>query len=92
MNGIGEETADSILLYAARKRIFVVDAYTRRVFTRHRYLKGTEGYGEIQSLFSRLLPQSMALYNDYHAQIVEVGKDYCRKTPRCEVCPLNRYL
>lgn len=92
VNGVGEETADSILLYAANKRIFVVDAYTRRVFLRHRYLQGSEDYAEIQSFFSRLLPKSLALYNDYHAQIVEVGKDYCRKTPHCHTCPLNKYL
>lgn len=92
VNGIGEETADSILLYAVGKRIFVVDAYTRRVFTRHRYLAGSEDYGEIQSFFSKALPKSVALYNDYHAQIVQAGKDYCRKTPLCSSCPLSKYL
>ncbi len=92
VNGIGEETADSILLYAGEKSTFVVDAYTRRVFARHRYLRGDEDYGIIRSLFTGLLPKNKGLYNDYHAQIVQVGKDYCRKTPLCETCPLNPYL
>lgn len=92
INGIGEETADSILLYAGEKPSFVVDAYTRRVFERHRYLRGNEDYRTIQEIFSKLLPQSISLYNDFHAQIVEVGKDFCRKVPHCESCPLRRYL
>jgi endonuclease-3 related protein len=92
VNGVGEETADSILLYALKKRSFVVDAYTRRVFSRHRYLRGEETYAAIQGVFTRLLPRSTALYNDYHAQIVEVGKDYCRRQPDCKRCPLNKFL
>lgn len=92
VNGIGKETADSILLYAAGKPIFVVDAYTKRVLTRHRFLRGDEGYDQIQALFLDLLPRKASLFNDYHAQIVEVGKDYCRKSPRCEICPLKKYL
>lgn len=92
VNGIGEETADSILLYAAGKRSFVVDAYTRRIFSRHRYLSGKEDYRTIQSIFTELLPKSTPLYNDYHAQIVEAGKDFCRKKPRCSVCPLRKFL
>ena len=92
INGVGEETADSILLYAGRQPSFVVDAYTRRVFERHRYLKGGEEYGDIQKMFMKFLPKRVSLYNDYHAQIVEVGKDYCRKAPKCEFCPLKPYL
>ena len=92
VNGIGEETADSILLYAAQKRIFVVDAYTRRILSRHGYLKGKETYSEIQKIFTELLPKNVSLYNDYHAQIVEVGKDFCRGTARCQDCPLRSYL
>jgi len=92
VNGIGEETADSILLYAGEKLSFVVDAYTRRVLKRHRYLRGDEEYGLIQQTFTDHLPKSAPLYNDFHAQIVEVGKDFCRKVPRCETCPLNKYL
>jgi endonuclease-3 related protein len=92
VNGIGEETADSILLYALGKRSFVVDAYTRRIFSRHRYLNGDESYPTIKKIFSSHLPKSIPLYNDYHAQLVEVGKDYCRKTPRCALCPLRDNL
>lgn len=92
VNGIGPETADSILLYAAQKPSFVVDAYTRRVFSRHRYLKGDESYSEVQALLAGLLPKSLPLYNDYHAQIVEVGKDYCKRIPRCDSCPLRHHL
>lgn len=92
VNGIGQETADSILLYAGNKPSFVVDAYTRRVFERHRYLKTGEDYGMIQQIFMEFLPRSVPLYNDYHAQIVEVGKDFCRKTPLCSSCPLKPYL
>lgn len=92
VNGVGPETADSILLYASKKPSFVVDAYTRRVFVRHRYLHGDEDYDQIQGLFSQNLPRSAALFNDYHAQIVEVAKDYCRSSPRCEACPLQKFL
>lgn len=92
VKGIGEETADSILLYAAGKPSFVVDAYTRRVLQRHRYLRGDEDYGTIQRIFSKLLPKRVSLYNDFHAQIVEVGKDFCRKVPRCDSCPLKTLL
>ena len=92
VNGVGPETADSILLYAAKKPSFVVDAYTRRVFARHRYLRGSEDYDQIKRMFSRHLRKSVVLYNDYHAQIVQVAKDYCRSSPRCEVCPLKKFL
>lgn len=92
VNGIGEETADSILLYAGEKPSFVVDTYTRRVLSRHRYVTGQEKYQDIQKIFTALLPKSASLYNDFHAQIVEVGKDYCRTTPRCANCPLRKYL
>ena len=92
VNGIGEETADSILLYAGNKPVFVVDAYTKRVFERHRYFKGGETYQEIQKIFTELLPRKTGLYNDYHAQIVEAGKDFCRKTHHCDACPLRSLL
>ena len=87
--GIGPETADSIALYAAEQASFVVDAYTRRVFTRLGLLRGDESYGEVQRLFEEHLPRDAALYNDYHAQIVRVGKDFCRLRPRCPECPLK---
>lgn len=88
VHGVGEETADSILLYALGLPSFVVDAYTRRVFTRLGLLAGGEPYGQIQALFQRHLPASLALYNEYHALIVRLGKDFCRPRPRCGGCPL----
>jgi endonuclease-3 related protein len=87
--GIGPETADSIALYAAGQPSFVVDAYTRRVFTRLGVLRGGESYAEIQGLFQEHLPREAALYNDYHAQIVRLGKDFCRARPLCTRCPLR---
>jgi len=90
VDGIGRETADSIVLYAARLPLFVIDAYTRRIFSRLGFLRGDEPYDEIQRFFMSRLPVDVALYNDYHAQVVRLGKDVCRKRPRCEVCPLAR--
>ena len=87
--GIGPETADSIALYAAGQASFVVDAYTRRVFTRLGLLRGGESYAEVQRFFQERLPRDAALYNDYHAQVVRLGKDYCRTRPRCPECPLR---
>jgi endonuclease III related protein len=89
VSGIGRETADSIVLYAAGLPLFVVDAYTRRIFTRLGLLAGDEDYDEIQRFFMDRLPPDAALYNDYHAQIVLHGKDICRTVPRCEVCVLE---
>jgi endonuclease-3 related protein len=86
--GIGPETADSIALYAAGHPVFVVDAYTRRVFTRLGLLRGGESYDEVQRFFEGHLPRDAGLYNDYHAQIVRLGKDVCRTRPRCPECPL----
>lgn len=87
--GIGPETADSIALYAAGHPSFVVDAYTRRAFARLGFLHGAESYAEVQRLFHEHLPRDAALYNDYHAQIVRLGKDFCRSRPRCPECPLG---
>jgi endonuclease-3 related protein len=90
VNGIGPETADSILLYALDKPVFVVDAYTRRVFGRHRWLKGPEDYQSVQSLFNAHLAPDVKLFNEYHALIVKLAKDFCKKTkPRCASCPLH---
>jgi endonuclease III related protein len=88
VTGIGRETADSIALYAAGLPIFVVDAYTRRIFSRLRLLKGDEDYDTIRGRFESELPKDVALYNDYHAQIVHLGKDFCRTVPRCDRCAL----
>ena len=89
VNGIGEETADSILLYAGNKPIFVVDLYTRRILQRHNIIIGSPGYGEIQKLFMTNLPASVQLFNQYHALFVNTGKHFCRKAPKCEGCPLE---
>ena len=92
VNGIGPETADSILLYALRKRVFVVDAYTKRIFTRHGLLPESSSYDEVQDLFIRNLPSSIKLFNEYHALIVETGKNYCKKrNPKCKICPLKTF-
>lgn len=89
VNGIGPETADSILLYAGDIPIFVVDAYTRRILARHGILRPDASYDETQALFMAHLPQDAGLFNEYHALLVMVGKDYCRSVPRCEACPLR---
>jgi len=89
ISGIGEETADSILLYAGNQPIFVVDAYTRRVLERHGLIAAKMSYGEIQRLFMTHLPTDPALFNEYHALLVAVGKTYCRSTPNCKDCPLQ---
>lgn len=89
LNGIGPETADSILLYAAGKTTFVVDAYTRRVFSQHCLISADATYEEMKEWFESHLPRRLALFNDYHAQIVAVGSQYCRKrSPGCRDCPL----
>ena len=90
VHGIGPETADAIALYAAGQPLFVVDAYTRRVFARLGMLAGGETYDEVQRVFMEALPRDAALYNDYHAQIVRLAKETCRVRPRCEACPLVR--
>jgi endonuclease III related protein len=92
VNGIGPETADSILLYAAEAPVFVVDAYTKRLFGRHGFFHAEVGYHEAQSLFMEHLPRDARYYNEYHALIVRAGKEYCRKAePRCKTCPLERF-
>lgn len=93
VHGIGEETADSILLYAGEKPVFVVDAYTRRITERHRLISAEARYAEIQTLFMNGLPRSVPLYNQYHALLVNTGKQFCRKhRPKCEICPLQSFL
>lgn len=89
VHGIGEETADSILLYALELPSFVVDAYTRRIFTRLGVFRGNENYAAIQAHFRDQMPEDLACYNEYHAQIVMLGKLVCRPSPRCPICPLN---
>ena len=89
VRGIGPETADSILLYALEKPVFVVDAYTRRSFSRLGFLAPETDYQLIQDFFTTHLPKDLKLYNDYHAQIVYLGKEYCKTRPLCSSCPLN---
>jgi endonuclease-3 related protein len=89
INGIGPETADSIILYAAKKPIFVVDAYTKRIMSRIGYKEKT--YDELQRLFMQNLPNSEKLFNEYHALLVELGKNICKKLPLCEKCPISKH-
>ena len=88
VRGIGRETCDSILLYAGGKPTFVVDAYTRRLFHRLGLLSERADYEETRSLFMANLPADVALFNEYHALIVEQCKLFCRSKPRCDFCPL----
>lgn len=87
VNGIGPETADSIILYSAKKPIFVVDAYTKRILSRIGFKERT--YEELQNLFMEDLPNSEKLFNECHALLVELGKNICKKTPLCERCPIS---
>lgn len=89
VKGIGPETADSILLYAGHKPTFVVDAYTKRVMSRHLLLAEEASYEEVRDFFMDRLPPDAALFNEFHALFVELGKTYCKKTPLCQRCPLN---
>ncbi len=86
--GIGEETADSILLYAAGKPVFVVDAYTRHIVDRIGLETAGDSYVDYQALFESSLPADFAKFNEYHALLVEHGKRFCRKVPVCPECPL----
>jgi len=93
VNGIGPETADSIILYAAGKPVFVVDAYTKRIFTRHGLVSERAGYDDVQQLFMGSLPGETGLFNEYHALLVKVGKIHCKKrAPQCPGCPLEPFM
>ncbi len=93
VKGIGPETADSILLYGGGHPIFVVDAYTHRIFSRHQLVPEESYYEEIQDIFMDSLPIEAQLFNEYHALIVRIGKNYCKKNrPLCESCPLQKFL
>ncbi len=87
--GIGPETADSILLYAAKRPVFVVDAYTKRVCSRHGWCGKKASYDSVAKLFADNLPQDIQLYNEYHALIVRLCKEHCNTAPKCEGCPLE---
>ncbi|MCH8814918.1 MAG: endonuclease III domain-containing protein [Chloroflexi bacterium] len=86
--GIGPETADSILLYAAGRPVFVIDAYTRRIFSRLGVEPERDSYDGWQKMFECSLPAESRLFNEYHALIVRLGKEHCRKEPECGACPL----
>lgn len=90
INGIGPETADSILLYALEKPVFVVDAYTKRIFLRHGFIKPDADYHQLQGLFMRNLKKQVKLFNEYHALLVRLGKEFClKRKPKCGICPLK---
>jgi endonuclease-3 related protein len=91
VKGIGPETADSMLLYALGKPVFVIDAYTKRFLFRHRLIEQDAGYPEAQDLFMKNLKNKVQLFNEYHALLVRLGKDFCKKNdPRCGTCPLKK--
>lgn len=92
VNGIGPETADSILLYAGALPKFVVDAYTRRMLVRHDWLATPAKYDQMQQLFEDNLDMDVELFNEYHALIVRLGVEYCKPTPKCDECPLRHRL
>ncbi len=89
VNGIGPETADSILLYALDRPVFVVDAYTKRLLRNHRLYEGDDGYHNVQVFFTENLPEETALFNEFHALIVRLCQEHCRKRPLCDACPLR---
>ena len=93
LRGVGPETADSILLYAGKHAVFVVDSYTRRILERHGHVNSKLAYDEIRKMFEPSLPADHLLLNEFHALIVHVGKNYCRpNNPRCSECSLSRFL
>lgn len=87
--GVGAETADAILLYAAGRPVFVADAYARRVLARHRLIDGRASYEEARRWLEAHLPSDPELFNEFHALLVAVGKSNCRSLPRCEGCALR---
>ena len=89
VHGVGPETADSILLYALEKPVFVIDAYTKRILSRHILMEYDKSYEEFQKIFHSFLKRDVKLFNEYHALFVRLGKTYCRKKPICKGCPLE---
>ena len=92
VNGIGPETRDSILLYAFRRPVFVVDTYTKRIFSRHGFVREGDSYDLVQAIFASNLPCRTKMFNEYHALIVRLAKDHCRTKAKCEKCPLKNML
>jgi endonuclease-3 related protein len=91
VNGVGPETADSILLYSLQRPVFVVDAYTHRILLRHGMAEEQMEYHELQGLFMDNLPDDVDLFNEFHALIVMAGKEYCKRKPLCHACPLGHW-
>jgi len=91
LSGIGPETADSILLYAAGRPVFVIDTYTIRILSRHELLPEETSYVEAQQWITDNLPEDVQLFNEFHALLVNVGKDFCRPRPKCSGCPLEGF-
>lgn len=90
VKGVGPETADSILVYALGKPVFVVDVYTKRIFSRHGLIEEDAAYDSVQALVHRFLPRKRRTMNQFHALLVETGKTFCKKrSPLCEICPLK---
>ncbi len=93
IHGVGPETADSILLYAGSRPLFVVDAYARRILERHGLVTGAQSYEDVRDIFQRSLPKEPQVFNEFHALIVHTGKEYCRKSEaRCARCSLKKFL
>jgi endonuclease-3 related protein len=92
INGIGKETADSIILYALNKPIFVVDVYTKRFLKNHRLYKEESDYDTTQRFFMKNLPNDTYLFNEFHALIVYLCQNFCKKVPLCSKCPLKQDL
>jgi len=92
VHGIGPETADDILLYACEHPVFVVDAYTRRIFARHGLVPEKIAYEDLRSVFESRLPADVPMFKEYHGLIVYAGKDFCRGKPNCAACPLGPTL
>ncbi|MBN1392098.1 MAG: endonuclease III domain-containing protein [Sedimentisphaerales bacterium] len=90
VKGVGRETADSILLYAFDRPVFVVDAYTARVAVRHGLIEPEADYEQLRDLFQSNLPQDVQLFNEFHALLVRLGKDFCRPKAQCPACPLEK--
>jgi len=90
IKGIGPETADSILLYAFNREIFVIDAYTARIAVRHGLIQPGADYEQLRELFQSNLPQDSQLFNEYHALLVRLGKKFCRPKAKCSACPLEK--
>ena len=89
VSGVGPETADDILLYAFNRPVFVIDAYTRRLFSRLKLVDAEMGYEGLRSLFEDKFTNDAALFNEYHALIVRHAKEVCKKCPACEICCLS---